>query len=409
MFIDPSLRPKIIETFQQEKASNPQNLSVSYGVFERVFRTTVFQFAVYSAGWIEKVIFFIYRACVNRTYQPEPFSDKRMNDSLDVLRALGGKDKFVIPADGKSKIHMITMRSSDLENIIKKKGGQWIKEGNEFIIIPPKQKDQDWLDFQKNYLLNKTGWFVAQRKDRQVIVTCEHADLVDRRTLCFLHIHNPMARERGRAAFYLGMQKNCAFYDPSGVQQSVGIPSEKRSYLDAEAVFGQLLKQGYSPNQIIVSGPCRSAAIAFHLKKKYHQEGVNCISEQGFISLEEDMIDPQLWPVRMFAKWNLSALKSRDIPHHIGPEEDYFNTRKKLETLPFSTEGKVIFVHCKEDYTLPEGIENQWIELATKVNKQVYLLDFCVPNGKNGHNESCLKDPQLRKKLIAVIFDKKLS
>lgn len=147
MYFNPSFFPKSLQLAHEriDSITAPQTLqivSVKYGVIERIFRTTVFQFAVYSAGWIEKLIFFIYRACVNRTFCPEPFSGKRMNGSLDILRALGAKDKYVIPEDGKAKIHMISMKSSDFENIIKSKGGQWIREGNEFIIIPPEQKNK---------------------------------------------------------------------------------------------------------------------------------------------------------------------------------------------------------------------------------------------------------------------------
>ena len=35
--------------------------SVSYGLFERVFRAAYFQYAVKSAGWLEQVIIYIYR------------------------------------------------------------------------------------------------------------------------------------------------------------------------------------------------------------------------------------------------------------------------------------------------------------------------------------------------------------
>ena len=105
---------------------------------------------------------------------------------------------------------------------------------------------------------------------------------------------------------------------------------------------------GYSPSQIWVPGSCKTASIAAHLKKKYHEQGINFISEQSYIDLEKEMLDSQIWIVRLFAKWNLIALKARDIPSAIGSEieEDNFSTEKKMgKTFSFK-KGKSCHSSC---------------------------------------------------------------
>ena len=361
-----------------------------------------------AAGWLEQVIIYIYRCC-ERCDCPPSFDEARMDHSLEIFRGLGAKDHHLLQEGGQASIHMITMKASDLQNILKQKGAKWVKLGNEFVILPPKNPSADWGQFQKEYLLNKTGWFLADRNGRKVIVTCENADLVNAgQKNCFLHIHYPFIRQRNRAGFYLGMMKDCAFYDVPGVRNSKGTPSEKGFYLSSEAALAKLLSLGFSPSDIWVSGSCKTASVAAYLKKKYHAQGINFVSEQGYIDLEKEMIDSQSWIPRLFAKWNLDALKSRDIPSDVAPhvEEDHFNTEKKWKNLPLMRRGKVVIINAKNDRTIPPGAETRYFELAKKVNEQVFLRYFDSPPGMNGHNGSCYDDPNMKREFIKIVFDR---
>lgn len=384
--------------------------TVPYGICERIFRIAFFQFAVQSVGWIEQMLIYVYRMC-ERKGCPAAFDDKRMDQSLEIFKRLGAKEHYVIPEDGKANIHMITMRASDLEQEITRHGGQWVKVENEYRIIPPKTHSEEWDSFQKECLLNKTGWSLQERlvrgEMRQVIVTCENAHLVDEwQKTCFLHIHYPFIRHRERAGFYLGMKKDCAFYDLRGTRYSQGTPSEKGTYLTADAVLKKLQALGYKTPNIWVSGSCKTASIGAYLKMKYHEQGINFVSEQSYIDLETEMIDHQPWPARLFAKWNLSALNSRDIPSDVAPEvtEDYYNTAKKWENLSLSKKGKVVIIHANKDGTLPEGAEKRYFDLAQRVNTQVYLRYFNGPEGVNAHNVSCFTDRNLHREFMQIVF-----
>jgi len=404
---------KVSDLHQAPQVQSLRTYSISrvkYGICERIFRACVFQYAVYTVGWIEKILFYLYRSCSQCTPCPTPLDEKRMARSEEIFKKLGAQEHFVIPEDGRAKIHMITMKASDLEKILHDNGARWERVFDEYLIIPPDSPDEDWDKFQKGCLLNKTGWFLAEREiegeKRQVIVTCENADLVEEdKKICFLHVQTPFVRERHRAGFYLGMKKDCCFYDDRGVRKSQGVASEKGSYLTLEAVYEKFAEvMGCTPDQVWISGSCRGACIAAHLKRKYHGQGINFVSEQSFSSLEKDMINSQSCIPRLFARWNLDALKSRDIPKNLGPEEDYFSTEKKWENLPKQDRGKVVLIEARNDHTLPKDAGERYIQLAQKVNEKVYPIYFTSPPGTNGHNEACLRDENMHREFLKAIF-----
>jgi hypothetical protein len=371
-----------------------------YGPCERIFRTCVFQLAVYTNGFIEKLLVYLYRACSKKTTCPTMVDQKRIEESLKILKAIGGNEHHIPTRDGQATVHAMTFKATQLEQTINNLGGQWVKEDNQFVIIPPTHPSPEWNELERSFL--KLGW---NKKDNK-IVTCDQADQVKPNQYCFLHVHSPghpFAWDRQRVGFILGMKQDFAGYDPRGLLQSTGTPSERGYYLDAEAVMDTLLET-YQADQIWVSGTCKGAATAAHLKKLHHDKGVNFISEQGFADMQDDVIAATPWIARKFALWNLDALKSRDINIADAPEEDYFSTRHKWERLIKNERGKVVLIHAEHDETLKAGAEMRYLELAQRVNAQVVQLGFSTPTGVNGHNIGCLAIPNLRRELVETIF-----
>ncbi|NGX39365.1 MAG: hypothetical protein KR126chlam1_00691 [Chlamydiae bacterium] len=379
-----------------------------YSLMERAFRTTVFQYAVYPVGWVERGLIAFYRSGKKKTCCPPPIDPVRMERSLGILKTLGGKEAFVIPEDGNAKIHMMTLKAEDLEERIIERGGTWEKRENCFVIIPPEDGSLEWKEFEANCLLNKTGWKKESIDGKEVIVTSKNADLVKQHQYWALHSHSagfPFVQERERIGFWLGMKQNICLYDQRGIWKSDGIASEKGHYLDIEAVYKQLVsEQGPRPSEVVLTGSCGGVLLAAHLKRLHHEEGIHIISEKSFVDLVKEMIDPQHFLPRWIAKWNLDAIKSRDIPQSIGPEEDNFSIENKWKGLPFSVEGKVIIVQARNDQTLSKGAEHRLEALARKVNKEVSLLYFSPPVGIDGHNGFCLRDSAFHRPLVESIF-----
>jgi hypothetical protein len=377
-----------------------QPIKPYYGPLERVFRTCVFQLAVYTNGFIEKLLVYLYRACSKKTPCPTMVDERRIEESLKILKGLCGQEHFIPTRDRQATVHAMTFKANQLEEKINHLGGQWVCQGNRFVIIPPEVPSTEWNELERSFL--KLGW---NKKDNK-IVTCDQADQVTPNQYCFLHVHSPghpFAWDRQRVGFVLGMKQDFCGYDPRGLLQSKGTPSERGYYLDAEAVMDQVLTK-YQADKIWVSGTCGGAATAAHLKRRHHDQGVNFISEQSFADMQDDVIAATPWIARKFALWNLDALKSRDITLADAPEEDYFSTRHKWEHLRKDEQGKVVLIHAAHDETLKPGAETRYLELARRVNTHVTQLEFSTPLGVNGHNVGCLEVPDLRRRLVDTIF-----
>lgn len=391
-----------------------------YTLIERIFRTCVFQTAVYSYGFVEKCAIYLYRACVDKTLCPRLFNPERLESSLNIFRALGAEEHFVTPDDQKASIHMMHFKATELEKQIVSKGGSWQKirlddgEQNEVLaILPPSLPSARWEELEKNFL-SKMGWEKRTTSHRgrkeEVLVTCNEASLIDpSKHFCFLHCHssgNSFAQERKRAGFFLGMKQDICFFDQRGIGKSKGAASEAGYYLDSEAVYAQLLSlHPYTASQIWITGSCQGAAMGAHLKSKYHGSGINFVAEQSFSSMERDVIDNTPMLARYLAKRNLTALKSRDIPDHLKPKEDYFSAAKKWRSLSYYTGsgGKCAIIHALNDTTLAPDTQNRYFRLVERVNAQRLLIEY-TSKEKNGHEGSTLDSVHVRTKLTQFIF-----
>jgi hypothetical protein len=385
-------------------SSEPKNHEPLYGPLERIFRAAYFQFAVQKAGWIEQFLIWVYRGSETKKFCFVPhFDGKRMDNTLESLKAIGGTEFYVHPPG--AKIHMMVFTAQALEAKLNFFGARWVKEGKQYIITPPSSPTPEWDSFKK-VLLQKTGWQETERG----IVTCDNANLVDgKQKQCFLHIYYPFIRlgspkVSSRLGFYLGMKQDCCFYDPRGTRKSLGTPSEKGFYLDAVAVM-EKLKGGYAVSNIWVSGSCKTAPIAAYIKAKYHSQGIHCAVEQAWVDLQSEMLNKQSWIPRKFAEWNLSALECRDkvTKDAAGPVEDKFNTRRKWEALPRNN-GKVVTIYTPTDKTVPAGAHDRFHQLASQVSHKAHSLSFTAPPGKDGHIISCLSDPNFVRRFTEVIF-----
>ncbi len=89
--------------------------------------------------------------------------------------------------------------------------------------------------------------------------------------------------------------------DYRGYGASEGKPSEEGTYLDAEAAWGHLVRQGKSPERIIVYGHSLGGAIAAELAMR--RKPAMLVIESSFTSIPDMGEEVYPWlPVRLMAK-----------------------------------------------------------------------------------------------------------
>lgn len=385
-----------------------------YSLCERILRTAVFQIGVFG-GFLERFLIRIYKifsACAFRSF----FNPKQAENALTALVTLGAIVSFVAPKDGKARLQMMSMRSDVLEQKLKAFGARWEKMPHKnrsiLAVIPPLVQSKEWLAFEKDLLTLKWKKEKVKLPDssvREVIVTCENADAVpDSEWHRNLFIHTNSAGVsfimlKRRVGFYLGCKQNLCFYDPRGTWKSSGIASEAGYYNDIEAVYNKA-KTGFDPQKIWLSGTCGGVGATAYLKAKLHATGVNLVLESSSPNLKRDWIDTQSWLVRKFANRYQTALYSRDIPAGLKPKETGFNLEELWKDLRLSDIGKVMVVTVSNDQLLSPQVAKSNIELARRVNRNVFALNFKSPSKTDPHTDFYFKYPIPTSQALSFIF-----
>ena len=148
---------------------------------------------------------------------------------------------------------------------------------------------------------------------------------------------------------HLAAGYNITIWDPRCPVDSTGRASEGGYYLDAEAVYQKILDGGTPHNRIYVSGFCEGAAVAAHLKKKYHHLGVHYIASNPYTSMK-DVVESHGFLGRLGVRFGLHALQDLNL----NVPQDYFDNVEKLRNLP-RTDGKCVFLHTDTDELMPAG------------------------------------------------------
>ncbi len=393
--------------------------SIPYSLGERILRTSVFQIGV-EKGIFERTLMWIYGVFSQKTFFPKGFDNQRAEQGLHSFIQLGAKIEFITPKDDMAKIHMMHLRSSDLEQRVLSFGAKWekmtiLENGKQkeiFAIIPPVSLDKDWKSFEKHLL--KLKWdkrFVtlSNHETKEVMITCENAESIqdkDWHQRLFLHVNSASVSFimlTRRAGFYLGCKQNICFFDPRGTWKSSGIPSEAGYYNDIVAVY-EKVEQHYNPKDIWITSACGGSAPSAYLKSMKHLSGLNFIFENGFSDLKKDFVEPEGFIVKTFANYFWDGLCSRDIKAEDKPSETGFNIPKLWKDLKQTDLGKVMIVSVKNDQRLSPSVAKRNIELAQRINTKVHSLYFESQWKEDPHFDRYFKYPQSRKEALSFIF-----
>ena len=393
----------------------------SYSCGERILRTAVFQSGVSNDGLLEVFLIKIYKIFAQMTCCPRDYDSQRAERGLQTLRRLGANEKYIYPADGKAKIHMMTMSSSKLEAKIEHHGAKWknltiLESGKErsiLAIIPPQTPSKDWENFEKDLRhlkWNKQRVTTSDHAKLEVIVTCKNADKIneeDWHQKLFLYINPPddyFVMSARRIGFYMGMKQNVCLYDERGKGKSKpGKASEGGYYNDGMAVYDEI-KRDFDPKNIWIGGFCGGCQTAAYLKTKTHETGVNLILENFSSDIKRDFADRELCPARTFANLFWRGLLSRDIPEAYKPAENGLNVQGLLEKLKYSENGKILVISAKNDQRLPEEVAKRNVEMARKINKTAHV---CFESEvKDPHSDVYFKYPEPASQAIDFIFGK---
>lgn len=175
-----------------------------------------------------------------------------------------------------------------------------------------------------------SGWFVPA-KDAQFTVLYCHGN------------GGNLSYYLENAAFLNRLNLNCLLFDYRGYGESEGKPTEKGTYLDAEAAINYLVNEKHiAQSKIIIYGWSLGAAVATHLATK-----VNCagLAIDGAFTSYTDIARKHFFflPVKLFAKYNyrtIDYIKDINCPVMISHSRDD-------ETASFKF-GKKLFEEAKE-------------------------------------------------------------
>jgi pimeloyl-ACP methyl ester carboxylesterase len=367
-------------------------------IFGYIIRITNFQLGEMKVAGAYTIMR-IYQRLSSDPREEKPFDAARLAESKRFLTEFGGVEAVVRPADNQAEIHCMTFKSTDFYNRFAQLGAHPIDivhEGRprKALLNPPPAAAKFYLPkidirladgtLVKGALLPESPTFNGPRP-------------------VILHCHSPgrsMAMDRKFLGLYLAAGYDVVIWDPRGTVDSTGTPSEGGYYLDAEAVFQHTLNQGYPPNRIYISGFCKGAACATHLKRKYHHLGVHLIASNPYTSMK-DVIEGHGWIGRIASRFGLKALQSTDPAISNLVQQDCFDNVAKLRNLPRST-GKCIFIHTDTDTLMPHGTVQKLIDAFDNAGP-VHEILRVHPNPKaNGHTQPPYEDDLVWRRVIAV-------
>lgn len=202
------------------------------------------------------------------------------------------------------------------------------------------------VTLQTNDNVTISGWYIPAKHERGVLLFCHgNAGNISHRLASISIFHN------------VGL--SVMIFDYRGYGKSEGNPSEKGTYLDAEAAWDYLvdMKQK-SPERIIVFGRSLGAAVATDIALK--KIPACLILESSFLSVPEMGKEHYPWiPVKYLSKY-------------------HYSTRDKIQSI---TCPKLI-IHSPDDEIVPFEHGKSIFEKAVQPKEFLQI--------KGGHNEGFL-------------------
>lgn len=320
--------------------------AIAEAVFGYILRIVTFQLGEIKgrgAYWIMR----IYQRLTSDPREEKPFDPARLKASKDLLIQFGGVESVVIPRDGQAKIHCMILKSSDFLNTFEKMGSKFIDVNykghrRKALLDPPSEI--------RKFTHHRTQITLEDGTIKEAVLLPESPETPHKPMIFYCHSPGQsMSMARKYLWLHLAAGYDVTIWDPRGTAESEGRASEGGYYLDAEAVFQHTLSQGYEIPRIYIYGFCEGAAVAAHLKRKYHEQGVHYIAGNPYTSMK-DVVEGFGWLGRIGARHGLKALQDPNLK----VEQDGFDNVAKFTDLPRSN-GKFIFLDTDPDTMMPRG------------------------------------------------------
>ncbi|MCE5195143.1 MAG: alpha/beta hydrolase [Nitrospiraceae bacterium] len=206
------------------------------------------------------------------------------------------------------------------------------------------------LTIETSDKVNISAWYIPAKNERGVVLFCHgNAGNISHRTDSILIFHD--------------LRMSVLIFDYRGYGKSGGRPTEKGTYLDAEAAWDYLVKtKRISPKKILIFGRSLGSAVAAELASK-HKAGA-LIIESGFKSIPElgQRLYPYL-PVKLISRFQYSTI---DKVKNINTPKLFIHSPQD-EMIPFE-HGLEIFYAAKgpKEFLEISGTHNEGFVISGK-------------------------------------------
>jgi hypothetical protein len=414
--------------------------SVVQGFFGYFLRIGVFSFGEWNRSWVKRQIINLYKGGCYDVRPRKKFDPERLEKAFRTLEMVGGVRSFPYTKDG-VKLDSMLLRYRDVKKTIESHGGKIVhslpiekfeKRGDEAIrpckenhrtpnafvdIILPSKETEEWQSFSKEVLAN-LGL-------KQVTIELCSGKVVDafivaswrtknptrpKPNQCFVRCNSPtesypMAKKDIMRRVF-ALQGDALCFDYRGTWHSEGFPTEGGYYLDAETLVEKAANDyGYKWSDIWADGFCLGSAVSVHLKKKYHERGINFFAQNAFDKMEHTL-HAQAFPANLLSPLGLEEIQSKDPHVRSLVKQDNFNNLAKLNSLE-GKKGTSILVNTNTDTTINP---DSYALLATalhRVSQKTHSLIHYPRNQKaNGHGADVNNSGKIWDQVVACITAK---
>ena len=418
------------------------------GIFQIIFgyliRIGVFSFGEWNRSFIKRKIIELYKGGCYDTHDRLSFDPLRLEQAFAILENIGGIRYNTHSKDG-TKLDAMIIRYQDVKAKIEEHGGKIVDavpisindvrhEGKETLtlcrenhnrpqhhvdMILPDKPGEKWDNFYEKNLLNlglekadielKNG----ERVDGFILnYWDDKKPLRPKQGQCFVRCNAPtesypMAK-RDIMRRVLGIKNDVLCFDYRGTWKSEGVPSEGGYYLDAETMVEQAANEfGYDWKDIWADGFCLGGGVAMHLKRKYHDKGINVFVQNTFDTMLHTL-QCQVFPSNLLAKFGINEIRSRDPYICAKTEQDSFNSVGKLKKLRNKEkQGVSIVYNTDTDTTIDKRSYPHLAAGLDRVSKKTFSVFFNHPNKKkNGHSDDIFSYKNMWKTAVTLITAK---
>lgn len=431
---DFSLRP-----FQQLFSLGEKVLKTSIGYFARA---GIFSFGEYQRDPLKREIIELYKGGLLGARKRDRFSPERLQSAFALLEEIGALRQFVYSKDG-NRIDTMLIRYKDVKEKIEAAGGKIVsclpvresetKEGICYgkeervaptyyldLILPQKEGElgAKWEQFATNTLskfrleeifLEKGGGalvkgFVLKRWSTSRPVRPKEGQ-------CFIRCNSPTesypSGKKDIIRHALGLRGDLFCFDYPGTWESSGTPYEGTYYLAAEAVVDKAISDyGYQIPDLWAMGFCLGGAVAIHLKKKYHEQGINFSVQNTFNSMKKTLAE-QIGPAGLLSPYAIDQVKTPTLRTASLALQDGFDSEKKLSAL--SKRGRYgygIVVSTEGDDVVGRDSHITLARAAEKCSATFSTFLHTPKEGGDGHGADPLGDRRIWDGVTALIASK---